>query len=480
MSRHGIKIVLPGLLTGACALVAFSWWQGADPADTLGKRVPGMSGEPATVKGPTAVEIGEHFETFAASAPAGLDGSWPEFRGGHRDNVRATGPPLADSWPADGPPVLWSVAIGEGHAGPAVHRGRVYLLDYDEERTSDMLRCFSLANGAELWRRWYGVRIPRNHGMSRTIPAVADGHVVTIGPKCHVMCVDAETGALRWGIDLVKRYGTEIPMWYTGQCPLIDDGVAVLAPAGDSVLLTGIDCQTGEMVWETPNPDGFDMSHSSVMPAVIGGKRMYLYCGIGGIVGISAEASDRGRLLWQSTAWDRSVIAPSPVVLDNGRIFLTAGYGGGAMVIRVKLSGDAFDVAVLREYKSSEGLASEQHTPLLYDNCLFAVLPKDAGALRNEFVCVSAADPTTVLWSSGKTNRFGLGPYLLADGKFYVLSDDGTLTILQASTRGYNELAQADILDGHEAWAPMALADGRLLLRDNRSLACIDVRAGTE
>ena len=50
---------------------------------------------------------------------------------------------LARTWPAEGPRVLWSVDVGEGYAGAAVLEGRVYLLDYDQDKQADVVRCLS-------------------------------------------------------------------------------------------------------------------------------------------------------------------------------------------------------------------------------------------------------------------------------------------------------------------------------------------------
>ena len=82
--------------------------------------------------------------------------------------------------------------------------------------------------------------VKRNHGMSRTVPAVTDKLVVAMGPKCHVVCLDAVTGELRWGLDLVRQYGATVPPWYAGQCPLIDNGAVILAPGGKDALLLAV------------------------------------------------------------------------------------------------------------------------------------------------------------------------------------------------------------------------------------------------
>ena len=460
-------------LTG---LILLGWWLQHNPVQHFVEHVPGTDNRPAFASGQQReVQIGAHFERFEGVASA-VEGSWPRFRGADYSNISREVLPLASGWNGGGPPVLWSVDLGEGHAGPVVDGGRVFVLDYDETRRADLLRCFSLDDGREIWQRGYDVYIKRNHGVSRTVPAVADNRVLTIGPKCHVMCVSADSGELKWGIDLVGTFGAEVPLWYTGQCPLIDGSVAVIA-VGGSELLVGVDMETGEIVWRTPNPRNWKMSHSSVLPYTIHGRRMYLYCAIGGIVGVSAEAGSEGTVLFESTLWDRNVIAPSPVSLGDGRIFVTAGYGGGSMMLRITPEGDRFAVESLQTLKPDEGLAAEQQTPIYHQGHLFSIMPKDAGPLRNQFVCVHPDDLSKAIWSSGKTERFGLGPYLIADGKFFILSDEGLLTVSEVSTQGYRPLATAQILDGHDAWGPLALVQGRLLARDSRRMVCLDISA---
>jgi outer membrane protein assembly factor BamB len=315
--------------------------------------------------------------------------------------------------------------------------------------------------------------------MSRTVPAVNDKYLITIGPKCHVMCVNPANGDFLWGIDLVEKFASEIPFWYTGQCPLIENDIVILAPAGKSLLM-GVDCATGKVVWETPNPDGWKMSHSSVMPMQFGGRKMYVYAAIGGLAGISAEGADVGTILWKTTAFNPSVIAPSPLILDNGKILLTAGYGAGSVLLQLKQQGGKFSVEVLKNYKPKDGLASEQQTPLFYNGHILGIQPKDAGTHRNLFVCTTTDDPTNILWTSGKDQRFGMGPYLIADGKIFILDDDGTLSIAKASVSGFTLLDKTRIIEGQDAWGPLALADGFLIMRDSKTLVCIDIRKNVE
>ena len=471
--------LIPPLVTGlaaVAALLGLGWWFTQAPPWAFSERVPGMDRHFPS-KGPILeqVKIGEHFESFGGVA-AELAGEWPRFRGPNADNISPETLRLADRWPPTGPKLLWSVDdLGEGYAAPAVRRGRVYLLDYDEARHGDALRCFSLADGKEIWRRWYRVEVQRNHGMSRTVPAVSDRFAVTIGPLGHVMCVAPDTGNLYWELDLVRDFGAKVPLWYTGQCPLIDGDQVVLAPGGKALLM-GVDGASGRVLWQTPNPHGWQMSHSSIMPMTFHGRRMYVYAAVGGVVGVSADAADRGKRLWETAAFNHAVVVPSPLVLPDGRIFLTAGYNAGGMMIEVTESAGVFGVRVLQTTTPATGLASEQQTPLLYQGHLFAILPKDAEGLRNQFVCCTPDDCSKFVWTSGKTNRFGLGPYIVADGKFYILADDGVLSMVRASTAGYEPLAHAKVLKGPDAWGPIAVVGGRMLLRDTKRMVCIDVK----
>lgn len=295
----GVVLIYIGILIG---------WHVYTPREELVAQLPGADNRPeGLTRKADDVVIGEYFMKYD-DASSELTGKWTGFRGERLDNIVAAPEKLNIS--AEEFPVVWSVDTGEGHAAPVVYNGRVYLLDYIEAQSSDALRCFSLETGKELWRRWYRVPIKRNHGFSRTVPVIREGYVITIGPQGHVMCCDPLTGDLKWVLDMQRTFKTEVPFWYTGQCPYVDEDLLVLAPAGEETLMVGVDCLTGELAWNTPNTMGYKMSHSSVMPMTLAGKKTYVYIGIGGVCGVSADQADRGTLLWETSKWQPSVVAP--------------------------------------------------------------------------------------------------------------------------------------------------------------------------
>ncbi len=467
---QNITFILIILIAG----ISFVWWLTSNPTKHFVSSNPGTDNVGINAVSMPDINIGEFFEKYDVDIPSSNE-NWGRFRGPDFNNISTTKLNLIDKFPENGPPILWQHNLGEGHAGAAIYNGLVYILDYDEEKRADMLRCFTLDKGIEIWRRWYKVNIKRNHGISRTVPAVTENFILTIGPKCHVMCLDRKSGDLLWGLDIAKKYNSEIPLWYTGQCPIIDNDVAIIATGGKNLII-GIDCKTGKVLWETPNPNNWKMSHASISPFEFNNQKMYVYPAIGGIVAVAADGDNLGKIIWETTFWDFNVVAPSAVCMPDGRIFLTAGYGAGSMVLKLSAINNKYKIEVQEKYKPAKGLACEQQTAIYWQNHLFGILPKDAGTRRNQFVCVSPTNCQEMKWTSGKTHRFGLGPYFIADGKFWLLNDDGTLIIIEASTQEFQYLDEFKLIEGHDAWAPIALADGYMVLRDSKTLMCIDVR----
>ena len=448
-------------------------WLVIDAGWDLGPRLPGADGRVSRAADTASPEqITGTLQTFDGK-PSELPGAWPRFRGPEYDGICRQETSLAQSWPEGGPPVLWSVPLGEGYAGPAIKNGRVYVIDYDRPNAADVIRCFSLDDGAEIWRYSYPVRIKRFHGMSRGIPTVTDEFVIAIGPKCHTTCLDATTGEFHWLIDMVAEYGAEVPLWYTGQCPVVEDGKAILAPGGEDVLMMAVDCQSGQVVWTCPNPDGWVMTHSSILPMTFAGRRFYVYCAgddrRGGVIAVDARD---GSVVWKITDWKVRTNVPMPVRVGEDRLFFCAGYGqydSGCMMLRLTEQADAIQPEVLYAH-DIDTFGSMQQTPVYYQGHLYGVRVTD-----KQLLCMD--DQANTVWSSSGAVTFGHGPYAIADDMIFAMDDEGLLRLIRATSSGYVQLAEARVLQGHESWAPLAFASGRLLVRDTSQMVCLDVAA---
>ncbi|MEI6915004.1 MAG: PQQ-binding-like beta-propeller repeat protein, partial [Armatimonadota bacterium] len=262
MKWAAIAKVIPGIVIALCAFLLVFWFSSNRRAVRVAERVPGQDQREGSPEQPSESDSSVAAPPIPSATPGGnapvaqtaqpyapppvVPGEWPRFRGEGFSNISSERVALATKWAVGAPPILWSLDVGEGHAGAAVSNSRAYVLDYDRQAQADVLRCLALADGRELWRYSYPVSLKRNHGMSRTVPAVSGDYVVTIGPKCNVLCANAQTGKPYWMIDLVKDYRSEIPPWYAGQCPLIDAGRAIIAPGGTSLMIA-VDCATGKV-----------------------------------------------------------------------------------------------------------------------------------------------------------------------------------------------------------------------------------------
>ena len=131
---------------------------------------------------------------IVAALAAAAMADWPQFQGPNRDGVSTETIPLADSWPAGGPRVLWKIEdkLGTGFGGPVVAAGRVYLLDRVNDQ-QDVLRAIDLASGKEEWTfayyappeakddpaagKWKG-----DYNGSRNLPTVDASGIYILGP----------------------------------------------------------------------------------------------------------------------------------------------------------------------------------------------------------------------------------------------------------------------------------------------------------
>lgn len=399
------------------------------------------------------------------SAPASYSDDWPQFRGPTRDGIsKETG--LLRRWPAGGPKVLWTVPVGQGYAGAAIVAGRLYHNDYDEKTNEWGVYARSLADGKAIWYYKEKKIIRPNHAITRTVPAVDGRYVFSLDPKLGLHCLDGKTGKQLWARNLVADYKAVIPPWYNGQNPLLEQDRIIIATGGDAILVA-LDKATGKEIWRTPNPDKIVLTHSSVMPAVLGGVKQYLFGTLNGPLGVSAAD---GTLLWTFPRKFNVAVAPSPLPVDAQRVLMTASYDAGSVMVRVQPNGRRFRAAAVWDMTMNEW-NSEVHTPVVYKGHMFAVGKKKRGL----FTCLSL-DGKEVWTSDGKAS-FEQGSFLLADGMFFVLEGrTGVLRLIEANTTGYKELASAQVLNGPDVWGPMALSDGKLVLRDLTKMIALDVR----
>jgi len=231
-----------------------------------------------------------------------------------------------------------------------------------------MVNCRSLADGKQIWQFREAREIRPNHAITRTVPAVDGRFVISLDPKAVLHCLDAKTGKPIWRKSLVEEYKATIPSWYNGQNPLQEEDRVIIATGGAAIMVA-LEKATGKEIWRTPNPGKLFMSHASVMPAVLGGVRQYLYGTLAGPLGVAAKD---GKLLWTFPRKFNVAVSPSVIAVNDELVFMTASYDAGCIMVRVRRTGDTFKAESVLDMKNNEW-NSEVHTPIVYKGHLFAV-----------------------------------------------------------------------------------------------------------
>ena len=391
---------------------------------------------------------------------------WPQYLGPNRNAVSAeTG--IKRSWPAGGPEVLWTVPLGEGFGGAAVSKGKVYVLDREGE-TGDILRVFDLLTGKEEWTFTYDAPGVLDKGGSRSVPTVDGNFVYTCGPFGHFHCFDINTHKPVWSKHVWTDYSsTDLPRWGIAQNPLIYGDLVILASQTQKAGVVAFDKRTGEQKWASPALPGRAGYVSPKIVKLEGEDHVVMISANGAVVGFNPQT---GQQLWSYSGWQCRIPVPNVTEIGDGRIFITGGYRAGSAMIRVEKKSGAFEVEEL--FKTPE-FGTHVHPAILVDGYLYG--HNSTNETRNGLKCLSLDGE--VMWQTGRNPLFDKGGFILVDGLFLSIDGDkGWLYLIEPSPDGFKELAKAKLLDTNMCWGPLALSDGKLIIRDQKQRKCVLVK----
>jgi hypothetical protein len=411
---------------------------------------------------------------------------WPQYLGPERDG-KSPQKNILHTWPSTGPEVLWTANVGIGYGGPVVKDGKVYLLDRDD-KVGDNLRCFDLTSGKELWNFSYSAPGSVMFPGSRSVPVVDASHVYTCGPYGDLYCIDLKTHQPVWNKNVWKDFGgAEIPMWAIAQCPLIYGDMLILASQAPQAGVVAYDKLTGDLKWKTP-PLG-EVGYVSPSIVKIDGKDHIVMVtasgrgegAMGKIVGIEPAF---GKVLWSYDKWNCHISVPSAVDAGENRILVVGGYELGATMIKVEKQ-PASNYATKELFTTVE-FGDQTKTPILHNGYFYAQY--GTNNRRDGLVCMDMKG--NIMWKTKRAPDFNKGSMILADGLLLATDGAKTLYLIEPDPTGYKQIASAEMLkEGNPSgnanssrvggatqnWAPIALADGRLLIRDQSRMLCVKV-----
>ncbi len=379
------------------------------------------------------------FVALGGAAASAAD--WPCYLGAKRDNTSADKDLTV--WSGDSPKVLWKKDVGEGHSCMTVAGDHVYT------QGNGAVWCLDAETGKVVWR-W-----PAEGGGGETTatPAVADGLVVALNPDHKLVALDAATGKLRWSKN-VDGFGVKKGQWALSCSPLILGDKVIM----DLGVVFVLDKKTGALIWKAGSETA---GYASALVFPHGADKLVTsFNGAGLAVYNMATGRPVAKYPWE-TAY--GVNTATPIASDEG-IFISSGYGRGCSLL--KLEGKS-----LKKVWENKEMNNHCQTCVLAEGCIYGVHGQQGS--KGSLKCLDLATGE-VKWDK---NGLAVGGGLtLADGKLFVMLDNGTLLVAEAAPKAYKELARAKVLEG-QCWTMPVVANGRVLCRSHAgNIVCIGLQ----
>jgi outer membrane protein assembly factor BamB len=296
----------------------------------------GQTVAPETSASPT----GTSNETASAHATRNY---WTNFRGPNRDG-RYEEMEVATSWPAQGPPLLWKQPIGSGFASFVIADKRAYTIE--QRRGKETVAAYDVDSGRELWTQSWNAEYNDTTGDGpRATPTWDEGRIYALGATGELRCLDARTGAVIWGKNILSDNQASNLQWAISASPLVVDDKVIVLPGGSANnSVVAYNKMTGAPVWKSQSDH---QAYVSPMLVTLAGRRQVLVVSSSRSFGLEPG---NGSLLW-SYAWDTDmgINASQPIMVDANRFFISSGYGKGAALVEVTGSGNAFNARTIWE-----------------------------------------------------------------------------------------------------------------------------------
>lgn len=389
---------------------------------------------------------------------------WPQYRGPNHDG--STPEKISTKWPVEGPKQIWKTDLGESFGSFAVAGGKAFCFIQRKVAGQDAEVAIALdANtGKELWASPLGKPTYDTQGGDgpRSTPTVDGERVYFLGAFQMLSCLDTKTGKGIWRHDLVAEFAATVIKWNHAGSPILDSNLIFVNGGGEGQAFLAFNKKDGKLVWKS----GSDKpTHASPVPATILGVRQIIFFTQNGLV--SAEAAS-GKILWRQEFPFRVSTASDPIVW-NDIVYCSAGYGVGGGAFKILKTGTDFSATQL--WRHEGGTVNHWTTPVCKDGYLYGIFGfKEFG--RAPLNCVEIATGKEV-WSQP---GFGSGGATILVGGTHVLvqGDKGPLVLVEATPKGYNEVARAQPLGG-KCWTMPVLSGGRIFARNTKEGVCLDV-----
>jgi outer membrane protein assembly factor BamB len=402
-----------------------------------------------------------------ASTAAARAGDWPQWLGPKRDG--STTEKVAAWKEKETPKTLWRQAVGQGYSSPVIAGGRVFVHTAVADRDEEEVRAFDAATGTELWKDTYAR--PRFRSVlgvgPRATPTVAGKRLFTIGINGLLSSYEVETGKRLWQVDLYKKLEADLPAFAVCCSPLVIGNRVIASVGGKGRCVVALHADTGEVQWQALD----DAASTSSAVLFAGGERLrgaapdVVFMTPLRLVGL--DPLD-GTLRWEHPmVFQPRGTSPTPVAVGDKVVASTQAHG--AVAVRVGKKDDKAAAEAAWQNKETKSYFS---SGVLAGDLLVLVTNTTETLPAAALTCLEAGTGKE-LWKKEKVGYFHAGLVRTGDGKLLVLNDSGTLTLLEIDDKGVREVARAKVCRG--TLVNPALAGGRLYVRDDKELVCLQM-----
>jgi outer membrane protein assembly factor BamB len=350
---------------------------------------------------------------------------------------------------------IWRQPVGVGHASFVVADGKAYTIE--QRRSQEVVAAYDVNNGRELWTQKWNAEFADSTGDGpRATPTWDNGRIYALGATGEFRCLDANSGAVIWGKNILSDNQASNLPWAMAASPLIVDDKVIVLPGGTSgKSVVAYNKNNGAPVWRVLNDT---QAYVSPMLVELAGRRQIVVVSASRVVGLAPE---NGALLWEY-AWDtdNGINVSQPIMVDRDRFFISSGYGKGAALVEVKGSGNKFTASTIWE---NNNMKNKFNSSVLYNGYVYGL---DEGIL----VCLDV-NTGERKWKDG---RYGYGQIILAGDHLIVTSDKGDVALVKATPNAYTEVARFPAVKG-QTWNYPAIAGGRLLVRNSTEMVAYDI-----
>lgn len=397
----------------------------------------------------------------AASIPV-FAADWPQFLGVNRDSAS---PEKVAAW-KEKPKGVWSRSVGEAHSSPVVAKGVVYAFYKPAKKDADALAAFDAKTGEPLWEQSYDrAKFQPLFGEGpRGTPTVDGDRVYTLGNTGVLACWDiTKKGEVVWKVDTLKDFKAKNLVFGASTSPTVVGKHVVIMVGGKGAGIVGFDKETGKIAWQTT---GDTPSYASPIAVGSGDKTELVFLTNSHIR--SLKASD-GAELWKFPFVDK-LLESSTTPVKVGELYVAGSVMSGSVGIRIVHTDGK--LAPERVWKNDK-LTCYFSTPVAVGEYLYMVNGK--AALTDAAITLRCVEAKTgqIVWEKGNVGKYHAALVKTGDGKLLFLDDGGNLMLLEPNEKEYKELARAKVCG--ETWAHPALSDGKLYLRDDKKLICLQL-----